>query len=77
YSRLRLELEAQSQQLQKEIADRLVIETALQKAKETLERQNKIDSLTLLSSRHYFDESIEGTLAADATGISNSLSDYL
>lgn len=60
YSRLQLELETQIQQLQKERVDRIAAETALQKAKETLERQNNVDSLTLLSSRPHFDESIEG-----------------
>lgn len=60
YSRLLLELEAQNQQLQKEITARLAAEASLQKAKETLERLNKVDGLTMLSSRHYFDEYLEG-----------------
>jgi|GEM_PF-1278704 diguanylate cyclase (GGDEF)-like protein len=60
YSGLRLELEAQSQQLQKEIADRITAEKALQEAKNILESINNIDLLTKLSNRPYFDEYLEG-----------------
>lgn len=54
------QLEEQNQLLQAEILNHLAAKEVLQKAKEELELLNKIDGLTLLSNRHYFDEYLEG-----------------
>lgn len=57
---LRKQLEKQNQLLQAEISDHLATKEVLQKANEELELLNRIDGLTLLSNRHYFDEYLEG-----------------
>lgn len=54
------ELEKQNQLLQAEISYHLAATEVLQKAKEELELLNRIDGLTLLSNRNYFDEYLEG-----------------
>lgn len=54
------ELEKQNQLLQAEISYHLAAKEVLQKAKDELELLNRIDGLTLLSNRHYFDEYLEG-----------------
>ena len=56
---LRKQLKEQTQLLQQEIKNRLAVEEALQKANYELERLNKIDGLTLLANRLYFDEYLE------------------
>jgi diguanylate cyclase (GGDEF)-like protein len=57
--RVRNQLKEQTQLLQQEIKNRLAVEEALQKANYELERLNKIDGLTLLANRLYFDEYLE------------------
>ena len=54
------ELAQQNQLLQAEISHHLAAVEVLKKAKEELELLNRVDGLTLLSNRNYFDEYLEG-----------------
>lgn len=57
---LRKQLEAQNRLLQAEIINHIAALEALQKAKYELELLNRVDGLTMLYDRHYFDEYLEG-----------------
>jgi len=57
---LRKQLEEQNKLLQTEIINHLATEEALQKTNYELELLNKIDSLTMLSNRSYFNNHLEG-----------------